>query len=86
MAKNKTEQDLRSELKQKNVETYLKEYEAAYEEHITPINTKHGLRLIPTIQHNKVGGMNPAYGIEEYKREEVTPRDPDEKPLETETD
>lgn len=85
MAKNKTEQELRAELEQKKVEDYLKEYEAAYEAHITPINLKYGMRLVPTIQHNKIGGMNPAYGLEAYKREEVTPQDPDEKPLETKT-
>jgi hypothetical protein len=91
MAKNKTEQELRAELEQKKVQDYLKAYEAAYEAHITPINIKYSLRLIPTIVHNKVGGMNPAYGLETYKREEVTPQDPvdnvttpDEKPLETE--
>lgn len=84
MSKNKTEQELRVELEQKKSEEYLKEYEKAYEEYITPLNIKYSRRLIPTIVHNKVGGMNPAYGIEEYKRENVTPHNPDEKPLETE--
>lgn len=90
---NKSEQELRAEMEQKKVEKFLKEYEEAYEKHITPINKKHELRLIPTIQHNKVGGMNPAYGLEQYKLEEVTPQDPvskevtpsDEKSLETKT-
>lgn len=86
MTKNKTEQELRLELEQKNIEKYLKEYEEAYEKHITPINIKYKKRLIPTIQHNQVGGMNPAYGLEEYTREEVSPQDPDEKSLETKTD
>jgi hypothetical protein len=86
MAKNKTEQELRAELEQKKVQDFLKEYEEAYEKHITPINIKYSLRLIPTITHNKVGGMNPAYGLETYKREEVTPQDPvNENSLETET-
>lgn len=88
MAKNKTEEQLRLELEQKNLEKFLKEYEEAYEKHITPINVKYSLRLIPTIQHNKIGGMNPAYGIEKYSREEVSPQDPapsNEKSLETET-
>lgn len=83
--KNKTEDQLRAELHQKKVADYLKAYETAYEEYITPINVKFGLRLIPTITHNKVGGMNPAYGLEDYKREEITPKDPDAKPLETKT-
>lgn len=93
MAKNKTEQELRAELQQKKVADYLKAYEDAYEEHITPINKKYELRLIPTIQVNKIGGMNPAYGLETYKLEEVTPQDPpskeevshNENTLETET-
>lgn len=90
---NKSKEELNQELHQKNVEKFLKEYEEAYEKYITPINVKHELRLIPTIQHNQVGGMNPAYGLEKYKREEVSPQDPvsnedtanNEKPLETET-
>lgn len=94
MAKNKTEQEIRAELQQKKVEDYLKEYEAAYEAHITPINLKYELRLIPTIVQNQVGGLNPAHGLEKYKREEVTPQDPvkeeaphnNENPLETKTD
>lgn len=87
MAKNKTEDEIRKELEQKKVQDFLKEYEKAYEAHITPINVKYSLRLIPTITHNKVGGMNPAYGIETYTREVVTPQDPpkNENPLETET-
>lgn len=85
MSKNKTEQELRSELQDKKVEDYLKEYQAAYDLHITPINKKFQLRLIPTIQHNKVGGINPAYGLETYIIEEVTPQDPpNENTLETE--
>jgi hypothetical protein len=95
MAQNKTEEQLRAELHQKKVADYLKAYETAYEEHLTPINIKYGLRLIPTITHNKVGGMNPVYGLEEYKREVATPQDSvtepakattdNEKPLATET-
>ena len=86
MAKKKTEQELRNELEQKKVNDYLKEYETAYEATLTPINKKYQLRLIPTIVVNKVGGMNPAYGLEKYIVEEVTPQDPpNENTLETET-
>jgi len=77
---------VKQEQEQKKTQDYLHEYQKAYDEHITPINVKYGLRLIPTIVHNKVGGMNPAYGLELYKREEVTPQDPpNENVMETET-
>jgi hypothetical protein len=67
---------VKQEMEMNKTQEYLKEYQKAYDEHITPINVKYSLRLIPTIVHNKVGGMNPAYGIEQYTREEVTPQDP----------
>lgn len=77
MAKNKTEQEIRSELEHKKTETFLKEYEEAYAQYIQPINKKYQLRLIPVILGNKVGGLNPGYGLETYIVEEVTPQDPD---------
>lgn len=74
MAKNKTEQEIRTELHQKKTEDFLTAYNEAYEAHITPINTKFEKRLIPVILSNKVGGLNPGYGIEEYKPE--PPKEP----------
>jgi hypothetical protein len=84
----KSKDQLMAQMEQKKVENYLKEYEEAYNTYIEPINRKYELRLIPTIVTNKVGGMNPAHGLEQYKVTEVTPQDPvplDEKQLETET-
>lgn len=92
MASKNTE--LKLEQQQKKTQEYLDAYKEAYEQHITPLNIKYGLRLIPTIVTNQIGGMNPAYGLEKYTREEVSPQDPvskestpdNEKQLEAKTD
>jgi len=72
MAKQKSEQELRKEVEQKQVEAFLKEYD----ETVQPIFKKHGYIIQPIIQTNSVGGMNPSFGVGKYKVEEVTPQDP----------
>jgi hypothetical protein len=74
MAKQKSEQELRAEVEQKQVEAFLKEFD----EVTKPIFKKHGYIIQPIIQTNSVGGMNPSFGVGKYKVEEVTPQDPKE--------
>jgi hypothetical protein len=91
MAKQKTEEQLRREMQEKQLKEYLKEYEEAYEKHIEPINLKYAWKVVPVIRTDKYGGMFPAYDVEKYIKIETKPASKEavphnEKSLETKTD
>jgi hypothetical protein len=72
MAKQKSEQELRKEVEQKQVEAFLKEYF----EIVQPICKKHGYIIEPVMKTNNVGAIYPDWGVGHYKVTEVTPQDP----------